>query len=104
MRLKAAEPTVLAHDAWLQECAQSGLGVGWQPSSLAGELADEFSSIAIVLTHVVVVDGLLDQPSGLDERIDGGGCGVGHAEERLAVDLAEDPSVALDGRVWADHL
>ena len=30
--------------------------------------------------------------------------GVGHAEERFAVDLADDLPVDLDGRVRPDHL
>jgi len=57
-----------------------------------------------VLAHIVVVDCLLDQPSAADERVDGPGRGVGHAEERLALDLAHDSPIDLDAWVRPDHL
>ena len=75
-----------------------------QPPFLVGEVLDELGSIGVVLAHVVIVNCLLDEPSTADERLDGGGRGVGHAEEWLAVDLADDSPVDLDRRVRPDHL
>jgi len=71
---------------------------------LAGEGVDECGPIRVVLSDVVVVVGLLDKPSGLDERIDDGGCSIGHVEEWCAVDLADDLRLDLHGRVRPDHL
>jgi hypothetical protein len=47
---------------------------------------------------------MLDETSLTDERVECRGCGVGLAEERLAVELADDPSVGLDNRIRPDHL
>ena len=63
---------------------------------LAGEVVDEFSPVGVVLADVVVVDRLLNELSGLDERVDGGRCGVGRLEERLPVDLADEAPVDFD--------
>ena len=71
---------------------------------LAGEVVDEFSPVGVVLADVVVVDRLLNQLVASHEPVDSSGCGVGAAEERFAVDLADDLPLALDGRVGADHL
>jgi hypothetical protein len=57
-----------------------------------------------VLANVVVVHCLLEEPPRFDERVDGRGRGIGPAEERLPVDLADDPPLGLDHRVGADHL
>ena len=62
------------------------------------------SSADVVLAHVVVVDGSLDQSAGVDERVDGRGRGVGAAEQRLAVDLVHDLPVDLDRGVGPDDL
>jgi hypothetical protein len=47
---------------------------------------------------------MLDETSLTDERVECRGCSVGLAEERLAVDLADDPSVGLDNWIRPDHL
>ena len=75
-----------------------------QPPFLVGEVGDEFRTVGVVLAHVVVVDCLFEQPSGADERVDGGGRGVGGAEERLAVDFADEAFADLGGRVRPYHL
>src|SRR5438105_6343528 len=57
-----------------------------------------------MLTHLVVVDRLLEQLSLSDEGVNRGGRGVGGPEERLALDLADELAVDLDDRVGPDHL
>jgi hypothetical protein len=57
-----------------------------------------------VLVDVVVVGGFFDELSGADELLDGGGGGVGLAEEWFAVDLADKLVVDLDARVGSDYL
>ena len=104
LHLQQAEAAALAYRAGLHDGAEAGQSVVWKPALLAGELVDEFRTVAVVLAHVVIVDGLLDEPPGVDERIDGRSCGVGHGEEWLAVDLANDLAVDFDGRVGPDHL
>jgi hypothetical protein len=102
--LEAAQPATLPHGASSREPAQFGQGLGRESPLFAGEVVDELGPIAVVLAYVVVVDGLLDQPSAGDESIDRGGCCVGRAKERLAVDLVHDPPVELDDGVRPDHL
>jgi hypothetical protein len=59
-------------------------------SLLTGERRNEIRAATEVPAHIVVVDCLLDQLSGPDERIHGCGRGVGHPKQRFAVDLADD--------------
>jgi len=47
---------------------------------------------------------MLDQPPRADESVDGGCCGVGCMEERLAVDLADEALVDLRGWIGPEHL
>jgi hypothetical protein len=104
VHLETPKPTALAHDARLREPAKVRQGVVWQRALLVCEIVDELCTVVVVLAHVVVVDRLLDQLSGADERVDGVGSSVSWAEERFTVDLADGLPVDFDGWVGPDHL
>jgi hypothetical protein len=74
--LETPKPTALAHGARLREPAKLRQGMVWQRALFVGEIVDEFCTVVVVLAHVVVVDRLLDQLSGADERVDGVGSSV----------------------------
>ncbi len=95
---------MLAYDAGATERAQARQCVVGQIPLLVGEVVDEICARLVVLAYVVVVDCLLDQPAGGNEIIDGRGGGVSLVKKRLAVDLAQHSTVALDARVRPDHL
>jgi hypothetical protein len=57
-----------------------------------------------VLKHVVVVDGLFDEPAGGYGGVDGCDGRVRFGEEWLSVKLTDESSVGLDARVRSDHL
>ena len=104
VHLKSPQPAALADHAGLREFEQARYGMVGQPPFLVGEVVDEFCSVGVVLAYVVVVDCLLEQPVVTDLRVDRRGCSVGSAEKRLTVDLADESSVDLNGRVGPDHL
>jgi len=102
--LKPSQSAALAHQARLGEDEQRGQDALRELSFLAGESINEIRAVGVVLPHIVVVDCLLDQLSGPDERVDCRGRGIGHPEERFAVDFADDLPADFDRRVRPDHL
>ena len=71
---------------------------------LAGEVLDEIRPGPVVLAYVVVVDRLVNETARGDGRVDGRGCGVGEAEQRLPIDLADNSTVDFYPRLGPDHL
>lgn len=71
------------------------LGVEDSPLSLR-EVVDQIGASWVVLAHVVVIDGFLDQQAARDGRVDRAGGRVGELEQRLAVDLGQQLAPCLD--------
>ena len=67
-------------------------------------MLDELRAVREVLADLVVVYGLLGEVACGHPLVDRCRRRVGLAEERLAVDLADDPAAGLDARVRPDDL
>ena len=72
--------------------------------STACEPLDEIRAVGVVLAYVVVVDGLLDEVTRPDPRIDRGHSRVSPSKQCLAIELGDHAAVEFDLWVGSDHL
>jgi hypothetical protein len=104
LHAQPAQATTLAHRAGTVDLEEDRYGVVGEPPLLAREVLDELPSRGVALENVVVVHRLLEETTRRDQGLNGRDGRVCLPEERLTVDLEDDPAVDLDARIRADHL
>lgn len=101
---QTSQPAAFPHDTWPLDGLQHHDRLVGDPPRLPFEVVDQVATVCVVAEDVVVVDGLLEQAAGGNERVDCCRRGVGLSEDRPAIDFAEKPAASLDSRIRPDHL
>src|SRR5262249_46810834 len=101
---ESSQTAAFADHAWLLDRQQLRYRVFGQTSFLRPEVGHQLSAVRELRPDVVIVDRLLNQSAGSDQRVDRGGRRVSLAKQRRPVALTNKPLSNFNARVGPDYL